>query len=337
MKVEPSSSLRPCSRAARALALVALSAVAAAQNPNYVLRASQTTAAPGQTVTVHLRFDNTGANVEGWSYGLAIPAALTFSNWRHGATTQALNGGTGPDFGALNDYPGQGVATGTVCSFFFNDFVYPGLDQELQAVDVTVPIGAVPGTVYPLTIVETLGSPPIAVVVVVGGQSIDPTLVNGSILVETGAAYCFGDGSAGVACPCGAGNAGRGCPNSVFANGSQLASTGIPSVSSDTVALQGTSLTGTSAVFFQGTATTAVVVDDGIGCVTGSIIRLGTKPVASNASSFPQAGDPLISVRGLVPPGATRHYQCFYRNAAPLFCPPATSNRTNGLTITWGA
>ena len=43
-----------------------------------------------------------------------------------------------------------------------------------------------------------------------------------------------------------------------------------------------------------------------------------------------------VSVRGAVPQvGGKRYYQCFYRNAASAFCPPATSNRTNGVAIPW--
>jgi hypothetical protein len=148
---------------------------------------------------------------------------------------------------------------------------------------------------------------------------------------------CPGDGSA-TACPCGnPGSAGHGCANSVFAAGGRLTGGGSASVAGDTVVLTAANLTGTSAVFFQGDALVPpVAIDDGLGCIGGVIVRLGTRPVAANASAFPEAGDPSISVRGALPPaGGTRHYQCFYRNTAPLFCPPATSNRTNGVTVTW--
>lgn len=49
----------------------------------------------------------------------------------------------------------------------------------------------------------------------------------------------------------------------------------------------------------------------------------------------PTGGDPLISVRGLVPvAGATRFYQAWYRNAA-VFCTSSTFNLTNGLQVVW--
>ncbi|MFO1010943.1 MAG: fibronectin type III domain-containing protein [Planctomycetota bacterium] len=150
-------------------------------------------------------------------------------------------------------------------------------------------------------------------------------------------AFCLGDGS-GTPCPCANnGSEGNGCANSSFASGALLAGTGIASVASDTVQLQASSMTGGTCVFFQGTSDMApVVVGDGLGCVTGSVIRLGTKVVVGGASSFPQPGDPSISVRGQIPlTGATRYYQCFYRNASAAFCPPGTSNRTNGVVVVW--
>ncbi len=152
-----------------------------------------------------------------------------------------------------------------------------------------------------------------------------------------GPSFCAGDGS-GIACPCGNnGSAGNGCANSGFASGASLAAAGQTSVANDSVSLDAHDMTGSVAVFFQGaTQAAATIIDDGIGCVGGPILRLGNKPVVSNASSFPQTGDPSISVRGAIPAaGGTYYYQCFYRNATAAFCPPATSNRTNGVVISW--
>jgi hypothetical protein len=157
-------------------------------------------------------------------------------------------------------------------------------------------------------------------------QRLDPSVVS-----------CPGDGSV-APCPCAnSGAAGHGCANSTFASGARLFAAGSPSVSADTFLLTGTSLTGNSAVFFQGDALVPpIAIDDGLGCVGGLIVRLGTKAFGGSTSTLPGLGDPLISVRGALPPaGGTRHYQCFYRNTAPLFCPPATSNRTNGVSVTW--
>ncbi len=160
---------------------------------------------------------------------------------------------------------------------------------------------------------------------------------NQGVAGSTFTPFCFGDGTSG-ACRCGnSGSSGNGCANSAFAGGAHLGASGTASVSADSVSLSAASMTGSVTIFFQGaTATSSTIIDDGLGCVGGPIIRLGTKRVSSSASSFPQPGDPSISVRGAIPPaGGTFHYQTFYRNAVAAFCPPATSNRTNGVSITW--
>ncbi|MFO1011211.1 MAG: hypothetical protein U1F29_14195 [Planctomycetota bacterium] len=158
-------------------------------------------------------------------------------------------------------------------------------------------------------------------------------------LPRTGLPYCFGDGSSGV-CPClpvpNWGAPGFGCANSVFASGAQLWAAGVASVSADSVVLTGVSMPNSSCIYFQGTLQQVLPLQDGLLCVGGNALRLGQKQNAAFGSSYPNAGDPLISVRGALPAaGATRYYQVFYRNAAPAFCPPGTANYTNGVAIVW--
>jgi hypothetical protein len=152
---------------------------------------------------------------------------------------------------------------------------------------------------------------------------------------STGTAYCFGDGS-GTACPCGnTGAVGNGCANSVNAAGANLAATGSAVVAADTVVLNGTGMPATgTCLYFQGTAQLSTAFGDGLRCVGGTVIRLGTKTNAGGASAYPGPGDLSVSVRGGVTAGQTRHYQTWYRNAA-AFCTPSTFNLTNGLTIVW--
>lgn len=150
-------------------------------------------------------------------------------------------------------------------------------------------------------------------------------------------AFCFGDGSS-VACPCANnGTTGNGCANSAFSGGANLAASGNASVANDGVVFVAGNLTGAVAIFFQGDAQVPpAIVDDGIGCVGGSIVRLRSNPVGGNFSVFPDVGDPSVSTAGgVAPAGGTYFYQCFYRNSVSAFCPPATSNRTNGVQITW--
>ncbi len=167
--------------------------------------------------------------------------------------------------------------------------------------------------------------------------------VNGFQLKYTpgaiGTPYCFGDGS-GTACPCGnasAPGAGVGCLNSLTLGG-RIVATGIASISSDSVVLTGSGMPNSSALYFQGTAQQSgglgVLFGDGLRCVGGTIVRLGTKNNVGGTSSYPIGADPLVSVRGLVAAPGTRTYQCWYRNAA-AFCTTSTFNLTNGVQLTW--
>jgi hypothetical protein len=150
--------------------------------------------------------------------------------------------------------------------------------------------------------------------------------------------YCSGDGT-GTACPCAnAGAAGNGCASSVNAAGAHLAGSGAASVGNDTFVLSGSGMPNSSALYFQGTLQIAggagVTFGDGLRCVGGTIVRLGTKTNASGASAYPAAGDASISVKGANSAGAVRDYQCWYRNAA-AFCTASTFNLTNAVQVTW--
>ncbi len=150
--------------------------------------------------------------------------------------------------------------------------------------------------------------------------------------------FCFGDGS-GLACPCGNNGApGNGCANSVVATGGHLASTGTASIASDTLALHGSGMPDSSALYFQGTTTInsglGTLFGDGLRCAGGSITRLGTRLNVAGASSYPGAGGASISVRGQVTSPGLRTYQVWYRNAA-AYCTAFTFNLTNGLSVIW--
>jgi hypothetical protein len=102
------------------------------------------------------------------------------------------------------------------------------------------------------------------------------------------------------------------------------------------VVLLGSGMPNGPVLYFQGDAQTSVVFGDGLRCVAGNEIRLGTELNAASASQYPGVGDLPISVRGAVPAGgAVRTYQAWYRSATPGFCTSATFNLTNGYTIVW--
>jgi glucose/arabinose dehydrogenase len=154
------------------------------------------------------------------------------------------------------------------------------------------------------------------------------------------ATFCPGDGT-GAPCPCGnSGTGGNGCANSVISTGAGLTFTGIPSVSADTFSLEGGGMPNDSALYFQGTTQVngglGVAFGDGLRCAGGTITRLGVRTNTLNGSTYPGGVGPSISVRGGITSGpTTRTYQVWYRNAAPGFCTPSTSNLSNGLSVVW--
>jgi hypothetical protein len=155
---------------------------------------------------------------------------------------------------------------------------------------------------------------------------------------STGTVFCSGDGTA-TACPCGnLGASGNGCANSVDPMGGHLTASGSSSLAGDTLVLGGSGMPSSSALYFQGTTQLngglGAVFGDGLRCAGGTIIRLGTKTNVAGTSQYPGAGNPSVSVRGMVTAPGTRTYQVWYRNAAS-FCTISTFNLTNGLEITW--
>jgi hypothetical protein len=150
--------------------------------------------------------------------------------------------------------------------------------------------------------------------------------------------FCFGDGT-GTPCPCGnAGATGNGCASSVNASGANLAASGSSSLTFDTLVLSGTGMPDSSALYFQGTSRASggngALFGDGLRCAAGSIVRLKTIVNASGASQYPEAGDPDVSLRGMITAPGTRTYQVWYRNAA-AFCTASTFNLSNGVLVTW--
>jgi hypothetical protein len=153
--------------------------------------------------------------------------------------------------------------------------------------------------------------------------------------------FCAGDGTLTdhtTGCPCGNdGAAGRGCAHSADAAGAGLSASGATAL--DSVVLHGSGMPATVAcIYLQGDALDDAVFGDGVRCTGGTLLRLRTKVNVGGASSFPDATDTVtLSTRGGVVPGSgvRRYYQTYYRNSAPLFCPPATFNVTNGRVIDW--
>jgi hypothetical protein len=155
---------------------------------------------------------------------------------------------------------------------------------------------------------------------------------------------CDRGSSATTPCPCGPGATGTtgGCPNSASATGAAMNATGDPRIFTDTLSftLAGLPAT-TSCLFFMGTSVPSsgsglngTVFGDGVRCVSGSVIRLGTGTASAGTLSFPPAGSARISTRGGITGASTRLFQAWYRNSAS-FCTPSTFNLSNALRIHW--
>jgi Tol biopolymer transport system component len=156
---------------------------------------------------------------------------------------------------------------------------------------------------------------------------------------------CFGDGSGG-ACPCAnTGVAGHGCNNSVGTGGASLSGSGNASLSADTLVLTSSSeLASASSVVLQGTDLIApVAFGDGLRCAGGSLKRLYVHNAVGGVVAVPQGADLPISVRSAslgdaIPPGATRHYQVYYRDPNLGFCAAPSGNTWNAsesLSALW--
>lgn len=170
--------------------------------------------------------------------------------------------------------------------------------------------------------------------------------INGFQLVFNGAVggstpFCFGDGT-GTACPCGnAGSAGNGCASSVNVAGARVQTSGVASISGDTLVLTTTGLPSAGpGLFFQGTAQqgggNGIAFGDGLLCAGGTIIRLGVVFATGTTASYPGGTTPApISLAGLNAAGDVRTYQEWYRDGDPLFCTSATYNLTNGVQLAW--
>jgi hypothetical protein len=164
---------------------------------------------------------------------------------------------------------------------------------------------------------------------------------NGLQITRNTSTSSFCDGSAvGITClACGNnGAADNGCANSGYSAGGHLASSGVAGASSgtDTLVLTSSNIPGPG-LFFQanGLAVAPISFGDGELCATAGILRLGVVFPAAASASYPGGLTPNpIHIAGSTVAGDVRHYQCWYRDAA-AFCTSATSNVTQGLTITW--
>ncbi len=160
-------------------------------DPGYVFFFEDATAAPGSSVELVVRLDNNGENIEGWSFGVCTdPSQLEVVDVVLGETTANVNGGSLPFFHALNIFP-DGWSVGSLISPFAIPALLPGTGYEMY-----LPVYSIlgdSGTTATVQFCETLGSPPVSNVVVIAGQSIEPTVNDGSIEILQLGTFIRGD------------------------------------------------------------------------------------------------------------------------------------------------
>jgi hypothetical protein len=150
-----------------------------------------------------------------------------------------------------------------------------------------------------------------------------------------------------IPCPCGnpPANAPRGCDNSSATGGARLVSTGVASLSADTVVFttDGERATATSIVA-QGNAVQAngFIFGQGVRCFAGVLKRLYVKAASGGSITAPQGADPSVSARSAatgdtIAAGSTRWYGVYYRDPVVLGgCPSThTFNSTQTQSILW--
>jgi hypothetical protein len=162
------------------------------------------------------------------------------------------------------------------------------------------------------------------------------------------APFCLGDGSLSTPCPCAnTGLTGRGCNNSINTGGALLTSAGT-TVPDTLVLTSSNEIPQALSIFLQGDGCVPAgsPFGDGVLCISGTLKRLYVKSSSSSGTAIAPdfgAGDPSITTESAIlgdpiSPGSARHYQVYYRDPDPTFCPSPTGNTWNisgGLSAQW--
>ena len=280
---------------------------------------------------------NTNANaVGGTPFSLEIwTKAGTYVGFTNDATpwTQVATGGgvavgnnTAP--GALVEFPDFSLApgvTGFALRIIGAGHSYTngnGANQLYSNADISISLGAGQATMFSST-------------------PFTPRVWNGTFRYNcsTFTAYCFGDGTGTVPCPCGnTGAPGRGCANSTASGGGKLSGTGSASVAAGDLVLVGEGAQpGQPGLYFQGNnainSGNGIANGDGLRCAGGSIRRLQVRVADASGDSQTTVN---IAAAGAVSAGDTRRYQWWYRNPAPGGSSCGTTfNLSNGLEVVW--
>lgn len=156
------------------------------------------------------------------------------------------------------------------------------------------------------------------------------------IVTEPGVPYCPSAHPL-TFCPCARYYGWGGGCNQSDGRSATLMSGGQASVGSDSLIFTAAHMPiGTMAVLFQGTlpVTATTPFGDGLMCVSGTMMRMGTS-VAPNGSLTWPLSTTHLSVTGAVPPaGGDRYYQTWFRDIG-VHCTAATFNLTSAEKVSW--
>jgi hypothetical protein len=170
------------------VALLCVVGTLGAQNPNYVFSISgpATVAGTGGPYSATALLDSSaGANLQGWSFGVCNnTAALTCVSVTDGSTTLTAKNGAPPDFNEKSVSPG-GYTQGVVICFTGCAVLPPGSGYEILIGNYTTAVVAPGGDISTqIAFCDTLGTPAVVTVVVVGGGSIVPTQTPLDLVVQ---------------------------------------------------------------------------------------------------------------------------------------------------------
>ena len=157
------------------LFVVSTATIAAGQD--YSLSISSGSIPDGGGGSLSFTMDNNGNEVAGWSFGACNDTAfLTCTGAADGSTTATVKNGSPPDFNQVSVFD-EGFTVGVVICFTGCATLAQGSGYELNTADYTCNQEGSTTVSY----CDTLGSPPVATVVVVDGASIVPAQNSGNV------------------------------------------------------------------------------------------------------------------------------------------------------------
>lgn len=144
---------------------------------DYVMSVSSGTMNVGGGGDLSITFDNNFGDVQGWSYGACNDTAmLTCTGAADGSTTATVKNGSPPDFNQISVFD-EGFTCGVVICFTGCATLAPGTGYELNVASYSC---TAEGSTS-VSFCDSLGSPAVATVVVVGGASVAPIQNSGTV------------------------------------------------------------------------------------------------------------------------------------------------------------